>query len=338
MLLIPLCVGFLALGTAGASAQTPDPPESEAPAAPEVEAPDTGDDQQKSGPREARLKLRVGGGGGALEVGDRFKVAGTLSPYVKGEKVTLLLRRGTKTIKRKVVKPTRKKGANFSRFEFSQKQTTPGRYSAQAIHKRSSDLTFSQDRTKGYKLRFPDVAAGQSNSKVRLFNKYLNRLGYVNDGGSTYDASTGGAVLAYRKVNGMSWTEDGSGEIFKKLAEGKGGYKLKHPGSGKHVEADLSRQVMVLANGDDVYEIYHVSSGAAATPTLTGSWRFYRKEAGYNNLEMYYSVYWNRGYATHGYKSVPTYPASHGCLRNPPQYAKHIYDWIDLGDLIHVYR
>ena len=32
------------------------------------------------------------------------------------------------------------------------------------------------------------------------------------------------------------------------------------------------------------------------------------------------------------------YPASHGCLRNPIPTASHIYNWIDIGDPIHVYR
>ena len=44
---------------------------------------------------------------------------------------------------------------------------------------------------------------------------------------------------------------------------------------------------------------------------------------------MYYSVYCNRGYAIHGYHSVPPYPASHGCVRNPIPESIFIYNWID---------
>ena len=32
---------------------------------------------------------------------------------------------------------------------------------------------------------------------------------------------------------------------------------------------------------------------------------------------MYYSLYFLRGFAMHGYNPVPTYPASHGCVRIP---------------------
>ena len=354
MLLTALVLGTLAAGAGVASAETG----SEASDAGELAGaePAAGEDQ-RGGPvgppagepapepepepvvRDPRIKLRIGGlRGGRLTVGKRFKAKGTMAPYVKGERVTLLVKRGKKTIKRKTVTPKRKKGSNFSKFRVTGKQVRPGRYYVEAIHKRSDKLRYEKERSKKFKIRYPKLREGNKSKTVRLFNKLLERKGYVNDEGKRFDAATARAVLAFRKVNGMSWNSKASSKIFKKLAKGKGGYRLKHPNSGKHVEADLSRQVMVLAKGDKVKEIYHVSSGAPATPTLTGSWRFYRKEPGYNNVGMYYSVYWYRGYATHGYKSVPRYPASHGCLRNPPADSKHIYDWIDIGDRIHVYR
>jgi lipoprotein-anchoring transpeptidase ErfK/SrfK len=49
------------------------------------------------------------------------------------------------------------------------------------------------------------------------------------------------------------------------------------------------------------------------------------------------SNYFIRGYAIHGYASVPTYPASHGCLRVPIPNARQIFDWVDIGDPIYVY-
>ena len=49
------------------------------------------------------------------------------------------------------------------------------------------------------------------------------------------------------------------------------------------------------------------------------------------------SNFYDGDYATHGYSSVPTYPASHGCTRNPIPYSVFIYDWISIGDTIYVY-
>ena len=118
---------------------------------------------------------------------------------------------------------------------------------------------------------------------------------------------------------------------------GKGGFKLRFPNEGKHVEADISRQVLVLADKGKVVATYPTSSGAPATPTVLGHYRFYMKAPGTNAKGMYMSNYFIRGYATHGYHDVPTYPASHGCLRNPIPDSVHIYNWIDLGDPIYVY-
>ncbi len=97
---------------------------------------------------------------------------------------------------------------------------------------------------------------------------------------------------------------------------------------------------MVLADNGKPKHIFHISSGTAATPTIQGKHTFFRKEYGTNSHGMVHSVYFgptNRGYATHGYKSVPNYPASHGCLRNPIPNSLFIYNWINLGETIYVY-
>ena len=89
--------------------------------------------------------------------------------------------------------------------------------------------------------------------------------------------------------------------------------------------------------GKKVERIYHTSSGSPATPTVRGNFRFYMAQPGYNAKEMFWSKYFIRGYAIHGYKSVPVFNASHGCFRVPLSDAKSIYDWIEIGDRIDVY-
>ncbi len=126
--------------------------------------------------------------------------------------------------------------------------------------------------------------------------------------------------------------------MMARLAKGGGTFRLRYPNvKGRHVEADLSRQVLVLANGDKIERIYHTSSGAPATPTVRGTYKFYLAQPGYNSKEMYYSKYFIRGYAIHGYKSVPVFNASHGCLRVPLDDAVSIYNWVQIGDRIDVY-
>ena len=53
---------------------------------------------------------------------------------------------------------------------------------------------------------------------------------------------------------------------------------------------------------------------------------------------MVQSNYFIRGYAIHGYASVPNYPASHGCIRVPIPNALQIFNAVSHGEQIFVYR
>jgi peptidoglycan hydrolase-like protein with peptidoglycan-binding domain len=183
------------------------------------------------------------------------------------------------------------------------------------------------------------ASIGSRGIRVRMLQRGLKRLGYAGFTPSGYfGPGTARAVLAFRKVNHMSRIGYASREVFRKVFERRGSFRLKYPRAGKHVEADLSRQVLVLAKNGRPQRIYHTSSGKASTPTVLGSFRFYRKDPGTNGVGMVHSNYFIGGYAIHGYHSVPTYPASHGCLRVPIPSAWNIYEWVDLGDRIFVYR
>jgi lipoprotein-anchoring transpeptidase ErfK/SrfK len=147
----------------------------------------------------------------------------------------------------------------------------------------------------------------------------------------------GRSVLAFRKTNGMARISSPGPEVYRMVFAGRGAFKLRFPNEGKHVEADISRQVLVLADNGKPLATYPTSSGAPATPTVLGHYRFYLKAPGTNAKGMYMSNYFIRGYAIHGYPSVPTYNASHGCLRVPNADAVAIFNWIRVGDPIWVY-
>ena len=69
-----------------------------------------------------------------------------------------------------------------------------------------------------------------------------------------YDAATGRAVMAFRKVNGMARRYDADRRVIEKVLAGKGAFKVRHPDAGRHVEADLSRQVLALIDGGKVVD------------------------------------------------------------------------------------
>jgi lipoprotein-anchoring transpeptidase ErfK/SrfK len=94
---------------------------------------------------------------------------------------------------------------------------------------------------------------------------------------------------------------------------------------------------MAFANKGKVVRIYHVSTGAPATPTVRGTYRVYMKDPGTNAKGMVKSSYFTGGYAIHGYAEVPVYNASHGCVRVPVPSAGSIYAWVHMGTRIDTY-
>jgi hypothetical protein len=79
----------------------------------------------------------------------------------------------------------------------------------------------------------------------------------------------------------------------------------------------------------------HVSTGATGN-TPVGRWRVYRKVPGWDWV-LWYPMYFLRGFAIHGYPSVPAYPASHGCIRVPMWIAPRLYATNAWGAAVYVY-
>ena len=265
--------------------------------------------------------------------GKRFSVGGRLRPAVEGEGVTVRVFGDGRELATRTV-PTDATGAYRADLNIR----TSGRIAVRAEHAASPALGAASAGRVRLDALPTRVGAGQGGARVRLLQRHLRKRGYVVGRRGSFDARTARAVLAFRKVSGLARRTSADRTVMRRLADGGGYFKVRYPGHGKHIEADLSRQVMALMRGRKVERIYPVSSGAPATPTIRGHFRFYLAQPGYNNKEMYFSKYFRGNYAIHGYKSVPTHPASHGCLRAPIPDAKAIYDWIEMGDRIDVYR
>jgi hypothetical protein len=290
----------------------------------------------------AQAKISVG----VASIGDRGKrwvlagqplvASGRLDPYVAGEKVTVELWKGKKRLGRRSVDVKERDGHGTFTTSFGAVKK-PGSYYVRAIH----EATAAQAAATSEKARFGAVrsssGSGSNGQHVRLLQITLRRLNYVTPLNGRHDGATGRAVMAFRKVNGMSRTFSANTNVMKSLFAGKGGFKLRFPKAGKHMETDLSRAVLVLADKGKVQRIYHTSPGAPSTPTVRGSFRVYRKQPGTNAKGMVHSAYFIRGYAVHGYQSVPAYPASHGCLRVPIPNARSIFNWLTMGTRVDVY-
>ena len=257
------------------------------------------------------------------------KVRGTVAAYSPGGGVLIDVFKGTNRIKHRAVGISR--AGSRGAFSFSFKPRGRGVYRVRATGPAGS-------RTIHVFVVAPHASQGSRGTAVRALQSRLRKLGYLTPVNGYFDASTGRAVLAFRKVNGYARTTSASVAVFKKLARGGGGFRVRYPSAGKHVEFDWSRQVLVLTRGAHPQKIVAASSGKPSTPTVFGKFHFYSKTPGFNSHGMYYSNYFIGGYAVHGYESVPDYAASHGCIRIPIPSAISVYRWIDLGDPIYVYR
>jgi peptidoglycan hydrolase-like protein with peptidoglycan-binding domain len=184
----------------------------------------------------------------------------------------------------------------------------------------------------------PDLGFGAAGLSVRTLQRGLAALHYAVPQTGVYDELTDDAVIAYRKMTDEARVSGTDSGVFENLLRGRGTFHVRYPGDGKHVEADLSKQVLAeIDPGGRVHLIYTISSGKPSTPTVIGHFQVYSKTPGVNSEGMVDSNYFIRGYAIHGYASVPTYPASHGCLRIPIPDAAAVFDWVGLGNAVDVY-
>ena len=258
--------------------------------------------------------------------GDVVTLAGRVSPYVPGQ-----------TLRVRISSPHRKPaevharigkgGAVLLRFHVRRATT----YTIYARH----DATDKQ-RTFSARTSVAALTPG-SRMAIAILKQGLRALGYPAGNGPAFTGKLGRELLAFRKVNEMERTYTADRRIYQMVFAGQGAFRLRHPKAGKHVEADLSKQVVVLADHGRPVATYPTSSGKPSTPTVLGHYSFYMKSPGTNAKGMFMSNYFIRGYAIHGYPDVPVYNASHGCLRVPNADAVAIYNQISLGESIWVY-
>jgi hypothetical protein len=65
--------------------------------------------------------------------------------------------------------------------------------------------------------------------------------------------------------------------------------------------------------------------------TRDGAFRVSAKTAGFSPNRLYYPSYFDQYRALHGWTEVPTYAASHGCVRIPYWNAQWVYGLADHG-------
>jgi Putative peptidoglycan binding domain/L,D-transpeptidase catalytic domain len=264
------------------------------------------------------LRLRVGGRRyptGAL------KVSGRVLPAAAGQ-VRLGFPGGSKT-----VTPNAK-----GRFKTGLRARRPGRLCVRAGTAAASGLARGRERT-CVTIASPSLSIGSRGPAVRLLERRLRALRYVLRGANGYFGDdTRDALMAYQKVEGIARTGTATDAAWRHLASAR---PYDPSAGGDYIEISKSKQLLVEVRDGKARRVIHTSTGVTGN-TPVGRWRVYRKDPGFNAIGMYYSLYFLRGFAIHGYVSVPPFPASHGCARLPLWLAKSVYDNWGLGTVVRV--
>lgn len=112
----------------------------------------------------------------------------------------------------------------------------------------------------------------------------------------------------------------------------------------KRAEISIADQKLRAWQGERLVFETNVSTGRRGHRTPTGDFSAKRKvrmhySTRYNNAPMPWSVQIYGDIFLHGYHSVPSYPASRGCIRLPLKGrnpAKWFWDWVEIGTPISV--
>jgi lipoprotein-anchoring transpeptidase ErfK/SrfK len=185
----------------------------------------------------------------------------------------------------------------------------------------------------------PHLKEGSRSVYVQLLEERLRELHYrVPAPNTRFDFRTGDAVLAVRKVQGMSRTRTVTPSVWRRLADPKTP-KPRAQFPRTHIEVDQTRQVLYVVRNGKVAHIVHVSTGGPGIGTTRdGVWRVWLKFTGYSPKGLFMPSFFDGGRAIHGWPEVPPTPASHGCVRVPNWIAPWIYGQIAVGSQVRIYH
>lgn len=163
----------------------------------------------------------------------------------------------------------------------------------------------------------------------------LAALGYLDrrDVTGTTDYLTEQALLAFQGWEDLDRTGTVTGQTQVALFRAT----TPRPAArrpGKRVEIYRDRGVLLAIEDGKVVRAVHTSTGSAGR-TPVGDFKVYAKVV-YSwskpfHVWMPYAAYFRGGIATHQSPDVPSYPASHGCVRLPEGEAERVYQFVDVG-------
>ncbi|MFC7529368.1 L,D-transpeptidase family protein [Actinoplanes sp. GCM10030250] len=171
------------------------------------------------------------------------------------------------------------------------------------------------------------LKSGAKGAEVLALQNRLTELGYwMGKADGKFGSTTQQAVYALQKAAGIG--RDGTVGVKTRKALDAGVRPKAKSTSGKMVEIDLKRQLLLLVDNGQVSQVFNTSTGSMEhyeqegqtylADTPRGKFKVSRQIDGWRNAPLgmlWRPKYFNGGIAVHGAPSIPPYPASHGCAR-----------------------
>lgn len=164
------------------------------------------------------------------------------------------------------------------------------------------------------------------------------------------DSSTYHAIAAFQKVAGRK--RNGILTVLELEAIRASTRPNPAFAGAKHIEVDLTRQVLFLVDDQGIVthilpvstgsgKVYYESGKKQIAYTPRGEFQITRQIKGIRRAPLgtlYDPNYFYNGVAIHGSDSIPFYPASHGCVRIPRFASKEFSNLVSVGMKVYVYE
>jgi hypothetical protein len=172
---------------------------------------------------------------------------------------------------------------------------------------------------------------------TKTLQQQLIALGYLlkGDDDGRFGPATSDAILTFQKWERLTRTGVVDKRTRARLAVAKRPTPASRGATGKRAEVLLDRQVALLIRNGRVARAISVSTGKPTTPTPPGNYHVYAKIQRWWSTPfrewLPWAVPFVGGIALHQFQVVPSYPASHGCVRQLPTVAQWTYGFAYVG-------
>jgi hypothetical protein len=187
----------------------------------------------------------------------------------------------------------------------------------------------------------PTLRPGARGAHVLALQQRLAALRYdVGGVDGIFGDSTLHGVIAFQKVQRIGIDGIVGPLTWSRLAQPVVP-RPRYTGSAAAIEVNLTLRVVLVTKAGAVTRILDASPGKPSTPTVTGRFSIIRRVDGWHRSPLgmlWRPAYFHRGYALHGYTSVPSYAASHGCVRVTIPAMNRLWSQVALGERLDVYR